>query len=122
MEHAWDPQGCAARPAKKIEGVEPHPIIPCVYYDELPRLDALTPKGRVMRESFTWDQKHASVCLLELVDSVRERVLIGVERLTYLRSKTRKRVQAWWGIQYSRTVLLVGTTRLAPEPEIPVCE
>ena len=29
MEHAWDPQGCAARPAKKIEGVEPHPIIPC---------------------------------------------------------------------------------------------
>ena len=48
MEHAWDPQGCAARPAKKIEGVEPHPIIPCVYYDELPRLDALTPKGRVI--------------------------------------------------------------------------
>ena len=28
MEHAWDPQGCADRPAKKIEGVEPHPIIP----------------------------------------------------------------------------------------------
>ena len=48
MEHAWDPQGCAARPAKKIEGVEPHPIIPCVYYDELPRLDALAPKGRVI--------------------------------------------------------------------------
>ena len=48
MEHAWDPQGCAAGPAKKIEGVEPHPIIPCVYYDELPRLDALTPKGRVI--------------------------------------------------------------------------
>ena len=50
MEHAWDPQGCAARPAKKIEGVEPHPIIPCVYYDELPRLDALAPKGRVIGE------------------------------------------------------------------------
>ena len=33
---------------KKIEGVEPHPIIPCVYYDELPRLDALAPKGRVI--------------------------------------------------------------------------
>ena len=48
MEHAWDPQGCAAGPAKKIEGVEPHPIIPCVYYDELPRLDALAPKGRVI--------------------------------------------------------------------------
>ena len=42
MEHAWDPQGCAARPAKKIEGVEPHPIIPCVYY-VLPR--ACAPAG-----------------------------------------------------------------------------
>jgi len=28
MKHAWGPQGCAARPAKKIEGVEPHSITP----------------------------------------------------------------------------------------------
>ena len=42
------PRMCRQTGQKKIEGVEPHPIIPCVYYDELPRLDALTPKGRVI--------------------------------------------------------------------------
>ena len=34
MKHAWGPQGCAAKPAKKIEGAEPHPITPCVYYGD----------------------------------------------------------------------------------------
>ena len=36
MKHAWGPQGCAAKPAKRIVGVEPHPVTPCVYHDYRP--------------------------------------------------------------------------------------
>ena len=43
MKHAWGPQGCAARPAKKIEGVEPHPITPCIM--AIDRLDVFNPRG-----------------------------------------------------------------------------
>ena len=33
MKHAEGPQGCAAKPAKKREGVEPHPISLCTHDD-----------------------------------------------------------------------------------------